>query len=188
LTKKQKQLVRQIAGLALLATCAVTLSTGLERLWRAPNSWPCVLIDLGTLGGKYSGAFAVNAAGQVVGCAQRADGRNHAFLYTAGRMTDLGTLGGRTSTAYGINFAGHFVGQARLADDATSDPFLFTGGGLLDLDAHGGPGYTLAINTSGQVIGRCEPHVFLYSAGAGLQNLGTLGAPSPTSTAFTTRA
>ena len=51
--------------------------------------------DLGTLGGTYSGGFAINASGQVTGYADTAgDGLYHAFLWDGTTMQDLGTLGG----------------------------------------------------------------------------------------------
>ena len=40
---------------------------------------------------------AINAAGQVTGRADTADGSYHAFLYSDGVMTDLGTLGGASA-------------------------------------------------------------------------------------------
>jgi probable HAF family extracellular repeat protein len=56
------------------------------------------MTDLGTLGG-FSGAEAINAAGQVVGWSDDVLGRQHAFLWEDGTMTDLGTLGGDGSAA-----------------------------------------------------------------------------------------
>lgn len=50
-----------------------------------------MIIDLGTLGGYFSGATAINNLGQVVGWADRSDGARHAFLWEHGTMTDLGT-------------------------------------------------------------------------------------------------
>ena len=53
------------------------------------------MVDLGTLGGAYSQAVAVNDNGQVVGSSRLAERRAHAFSWTAaGGMVDLGTLGG----------------------------------------------------------------------------------------------
>lgn len=49
------------------------------------------ITDLGTLGGKDSGAFSVNDAGQVVGTAQvyPSGNRGHAFLWNGDRIQDL---------------------------------------------------------------------------------------------------
>ena len=57
------------------------------------------MTDLGTLGGTFSRANAINASGEVVGVAGRADGTTQgAFLYSHGSMADIGTLGRRTPT------------------------------------------------------------------------------------------
>ena len=40
------------------------------------------LQDLGTLGGQFSDALAINARGQIAGSASTADGSLHAFLWT----------------------------------------------------------------------------------------------------------
>src|SRR5258708_5486664 len=59
--------------------------------------------DLGTLGGTYSSANAINSGGIVVGGANlTGDTAGHAFSYSGGVMTDLGTLGGNQSSAAGI--------------------------------------------------------------------------------------
>jgi probable HAF family extracellular repeat protein len=72
--------------------------------------------DLGTLGGGYSGAFGINARGQVVGYSFTAAGDVHAFLWEAGKgMQDLGTLGGGYSVAFGINARGQIVGSSTTA-------------------------------------------------------------------------
>lgn len=60
------------------------------------------MIDLGTLGGTYSWASAINARGQVVGTSWvPGAGEAHGFLWDQGRMIDLGTLdnGKRGSSA-----------------------------------------------------------------------------------------
>ena len=70
--------------------------------------------DLGTLGGTYSSANAVNDRGQVVGVSNlKYDARRHAFLWENGRMRDLGTLPGDTwSAATGIDNRGRVVGSS----------------------------------------------------------------------------
>ncbi|NIN63845.1 MAG: HAF repeat-containing protein, partial [Anaerolineae bacterium] len=58
------------------------------------------MVDLGTLGGYRSDAYAINSQGQVVGDSRNALGFTHAFVWTAeGGMVDLGTLGGGQSSA-----------------------------------------------------------------------------------------
>lgn len=51
------------------------------------------VIDLGTLGGNYSKANAINNHGQITGVSKTASGAEHAFLWENGKMTDLGILG-----------------------------------------------------------------------------------------------
>ena len=52
--------------------------------------------DLGTLGGQFSIANAINEAGQVVGAANIPGGGDHATLFDAGGNQDLGILGSNT--------------------------------------------------------------------------------------------
>src|SRR2546430_5431430 len=64
-------------------------------------------LDLGTLGGNFSIARALNAAGQVAGFSNTASGDQHAFLWDGTTMRDLGTLGGNLSNATtALNAAG----------------------------------------------------------------------------------
>ena len=68
------------------------------------------MIDLGTLGGGSSIAYAVNDLGQVVGTSFDA-GVSHAFSWTsADGMIALGTLGGSSSYAQALNDRGQVVG------------------------------------------------------------------------------
>jgi len=86
------------------------------------------MIDLGTLGGTYSDASAINDRGQVTGYAYPAGGYSHAFRWTAsGGMQDLGTLGGTDSSASAINDCGQVTGTANTADgDGDSHAFVWT--------------------------------------------------------------
>jgi probable HAF family extracellular repeat protein len=138
--------------------------------------------DLGTFGGSFSNAVAVNDSGQVVGYARTADEKDHAFLATASGMVDLGTFGGLYSYAYGLNQAGLAVGSAYDAS-GTSRCFLSTGGGLIDPGTLGGRVcHALAVNDGGQVTGSSTTsagigHAFVFDS-RGMVDLGTLGGSS----------
>lgn len=96
------------------------------------------LVDLGTLGGRQSGAAALNGAGQVVGVSDTVTGDDpepHAFLWSSGALHDLGTLGGTSSAATAINDAGQAVGQSTLDATGRAHAFLWTADqGLVDLN------------------------------------------------------
>jgi len=99
--------VRILAHLAIL--------TAASWLVAAPAAavGPYQIVDLGTLGGSESQAYAVNADGDVVGSASTADGHAHGFFYHAGTLTDVGTLpGGTFSVALAVNSDGLVVGYA----------------------------------------------------------------------------
>lgn len=116
--------------------------------------------DLGTLGGRWSGALAINESGQVAGWSDITGSTgSHAFLYRDGVMQDMGTLGGTRSMAYGINANGQVVGRSYLAGSTTWHAFLYSGGAMLDLNdlVAADSGWRLsearAINDLGQIIG-----------------------------------
>jgi probable HAF family extracellular repeat protein len=69
--------------------------------------------NLGTFGGPFSHAFAINDQNQVVGSANVDDQVVHAFFWdeSAG-LRDLGTLGGIRSVARDVNNSGHVVGAS----------------------------------------------------------------------------
>ena len=127
------------------------------------------MIDLGTLGGTESFAYAINGGGQVVGYSTTDSGETHAFLWQPdrrqgwrkGEMIDLGTLGGIYSVANGINGLGKVVGQSTITSSSWH-AFLWqpTGkhGDLIDLGTLDGfvMSYANAINGSGQIVGGSE--------------------------------
>ena len=109
------------------------------------------------LASSSSVAFAINAAGQVVGDFYTADGAEHSFITGPNGvgMTDLSTLGGISSEANAINDAGQVVGNSYTAD-GVEHAFLTgpNGVGMTDLGTLGGS-YSDAygINNAGQVVG-----------------------------------
>jgi probable HAF family extracellular repeat protein len=138
-------------------------------------------VDIGTLGGNFARATAVNRCGQVTGWSSRTDGAAHAFLYD-GSMHDLGTLGGRESFGLAINNCGKVTGWAVTASGQTH-AFLYDGKTMQDLGSFLGQSSGEAINDVGQVVGAAyQPtgglaHAFLYDSRTGgpMQDLHALG-------------
>lgn len=150
------------------------------------------ITDLGTLGGNFSQAWAINDFGAVVGysCPDSACSILHAFLWTAsGGMQDLGTLpgGGAYSFGGGINNFAQVAGSSDFSQPFMGDTHAFRltrGSGIEDL---GTLGCTFAgangISLLGQIVGTgtvapCDGggqlRAFLWSQGNGMQDLGTL--------------
>ena len=134
-------------------------------------------IDMGTLGGSFSRAYAINEAGQVIGYADSAGGDEHAFLWEDGEMIDLGTFGGSNSRANDINNAGQIVGHSYLDPPSIGyRAFLWDSeNGMIELsdllfDSSGWERltYAMAINNYGQIVGQGitaggETHAFLMT-------------------------
>jgi probable HAF family extracellular repeat protein len=135
--------------------------------------------DLGTLGGRLSGASGISTDGHVTGWSTISGTATHAFRYASGAMQDLGTLGGVDSWGVGINQAGDVTGSSTLPDSSTR-AFIYSGGVMRTLGTFsgGGDSYAYAINALGQVTGsasadRVFQHAFLYTNGTML-DLGTV--------------
>lgn len=141
------------------------------------------ITDLGTLGGKSSGASAINDIGQVVGAADMPTyGNWRGFIWDfANGMYNLGNLNGPSwcnSSAYDINNAGQVVGDTDTSD-YRNHAFLWESGIMTDLGGTFGGEYSTArfINNSGQVVGGAITagvgHSVLYDKGVA-NNLGNL--------------
>ena len=129
--------------------------------WRAIAFWNNGSFHyLGTLGGTFSQAVAINGSDQICGDAKTAAGDTHAFLYD-GTMHDLGNLAaGKYSSATWINSLGQVCGVSALdAADTVEHGFLYSGGALYDLndllDAPSAWTITVAtsMNANGQIVG-----------------------------------
>jgi probable HAF family extracellular repeat protein len=127
------------------------------------------MIDIGTLGGPYAQANAINDAGLITGAAETIDSvsrETHAFLFqpfsiTGGArkpMQDLGTLGGSSSVGTSLNATNHVVGYSALSDDQRIHAFFYDGG-MKDLGSLGAKtlesdqSFALGINVADQVVG-----------------------------------
>ena len=128
------------------------------------------ITDLGTLGGTFGSAYAINYEGRVAGAGTLANGNTHAFLTGfPGALYDLGTLGGPNSNEGGLNAS---YQMAILAETSQKDPLgeNFCGfgtpyiclaaiwnGTMTPLPTLGGNnGLAFAINDRGQVAGAAE--------------------------------
>jgi probable HAF family extracellular repeat protein len=82
--------------------------------------------ELGTLGGHYSEAIAINGASQVLGNSPGSDLHTHPFIWTRGTMEDLGLLPGYTDCfAKAINDDGQVVGMCIKAVRDRDQAFLW---------------------------------------------------------------
>jgi len=131
------------------------------------------MVDVGTLGGAYAQAFAINDSGSITGNSQLASSATggaaaHAFLcpspLRAGPigMRDLGTLGGSFSYGMSINANNHVVGYSTVNNvDSRVHAFWFDGNGMKDLgtlaprssNALEDQSFALGVNSADQVVG-----------------------------------
>jgi probable HAF family extracellular repeat protein len=156
-------------------------------IWSASTG----MVDLGTLGGAYAQALAINDSGLVTGHSQTAKsrvGEAHAFIYqfqsktgkaTQG-MRDLGTIGGNSSYGTFINAKNHVVGYSTINDSEDRiHAFLYDGTKMYDLGSLGAAtlesdqSFALGVNNADQVVG----YSFLAAEGAVYTPSGPIRAP-----------
>jgi probable HAF family extracellular repeat protein len=124
--------------LVLLRLISCTILVILIALCAHTQEVRYTVTDLGTLGGGFSGATAINDSGQVVGNSMNAGNQIRGFLWRDGMMTDLGTLGGNFSYAFDINNFGAIVGHAQ-DGGGKFRAFLWENNSMSDLGFLGGP-------------------------------------------------
>jgi probable HAF family extracellular repeat protein len=129
-------------------------------------------VDLGTFGGSYSSATAINASGHVVGTARIPDDfAGHPFLWDGTVMHDLGVLAGYVDcTATAINDLEQVVGVCVNPGNGAVEGFMWSATtGILRLGTplHAEPA---GINNSGVVVGGFHPSTSLPSHAFSFQN------------------
>jgi probable HAF family extracellular repeat protein len=143
------------------------------------------MVDLQPLTGVNTSANDISERGDIVGGGDTGFGDFHAYYLSEGTSFDLGTLGGNESEALALNLRGQVVGHSRLGGGEGPLKHAFfipEPGTMLDVGTLGGPtSIAHAVNDRGEVVGLAttaagEGHAFLWRAGAGMQDLGTLGA------------
>lgn len=128
------------------------------------------ITDLGPLaGGSFSQATAMAPDGAIVGISDRADGSQHAVLWSRDGLADIGPRG-VNSGAFGVNARGQVAGLTEIAvadpnaenfcgygTDRRCRPFLWQNGALTLLPLLGGNnGMVGNMNARGQVSGAAE--------------------------------
>ena len=132
--------------------------------------------DLGTLGGRWSRAYAINNQDVVVGVSELANKEQRAFEYGKGKMTELAALaGGKSSVAFAVNDAGIIVGGAEMREPDSGKVVVhavrWRQGNIEDLGAlnAGGSSLAYAVNSHDEVVGKAdegdEETAFLYRSG-----------------------
>lgn len=130
-----------------------------------------IITDLGTLGGSYSSAQAINNNGQIAGESNVVNpgGQTNAFLYSNGTMTNLGTLVNYPhSRSRDINNYGQVVGVVwNMEDLGTARAFVYKEGKMAKIGEFFPPSdsFANAINDNGDVVGQTRNIAFLYSNG-----------------------
>jgi len=141
-----------------------------------------MMMDIGSLSGGNTIAYAINHRGQIVGSSY-VGGASHAFLWERGVMIDLGTLGSDFSLAQAINDKGQVAGISDRSSGARA-AFLWENGVMRDIGNLGGTWLTnvVGINAKGQVAGSSLSnsgaiHAFFWDGV--MMDIGTLGCFLP---------
>jgi probable HAF family extracellular repeat protein len=158
-------------GGALLLAGTVTLlpvtPRPLQLAWAGTATTRYSISDLGTLGGTFSRANAINSLDQIVGGSLNTtpdptipgSTEVRAFLWSRGRMTDLGTFGGPDANQINGN---------RTGATSINDQDQIVGGATYNAKVD------LACNSDAEPYDEACNHAFLWARGK-MTFLGTLG-------------
>ena len=145
------------------------------------------MIDLGTNGGRYSFAYGINDAGEIVGSTSTAVLGPQAARWIGLTIADIGSDPAAFSVARGISASGQIVGQQN-----DPEPLAYVWNGLVATQLFAGLGDgesdAYAINSRGQVAGWAQVsfvplapnHAVRWSSSTATSatDLGTLGGTS----------
>jgi probable HAF family extracellular repeat protein len=118
--------------------------------------------DVGTLGGSFTEAGAIDELGRVMGASARAHGATAAFVWSETEgMRDLGTVGGSWAVATGGNRAGMVVGHGSLNNWSMwtlQGAFVWTEAGGTRVIATADERWAMigGVNDAGLVVGSCD--------------------------------
>jgi probable HAF family extracellular repeat protein len=133
------------------------------------------MTDLGTLGGPFSSAWAINSQGQIVGTSRTANRERHVFVWQGHKMSDIGRYG-RESQA-GRPFCGDVPCPSLLLNEQGQVVWQEQGRGWL-VREHGVTkelGFDVnAVNNRGQILGTRSQRAVLWHDG----KIDDLGVPA----------
>lgn len=153
--------------LGFVGAFVITLGISLFTATTAATNFYYSITDLGTLGGSYSDANAINDAGQVAGTSITSQNAQRAFLWQNSQMTELPTLGGINNIALDINNTAQIVGHSS-TPSGYNHAVLWSNNMINDLGSPvgGEHSYAYGINNSGQVLGSSNSRgIFLWQNG-----------------------
>lgn len=202
MTISASRAVRNLAPrLAFFALSALLLGTTATAQSLAIKERGIRVVDLGTLGGAESGAWAVDANGQVVGWSLLASGERRGFTTCADcTMQDLGThVGGSDSIGRAVSANGQWLAGSSGINahgpgfQQFTQGFVYSGGSMTSVGAlfcpctfnqRHGTSEAYGVNDSGTVVGWAPSpranyyHAFMWKDGV-IEDLSDTGLGDP---------